>query len=331
MRTSWVVLVLFLSTSPSFADEFGGWTFTAPAGHSRNVSGDHVAFQKITGTNFCAYTLFTARAPGASTDEDVAFEINNTISKNFTQTNVTKSAAKAKHLSYVAMSVTMTDADGDTFALTHYTLLPKGGVSTLIAAANTAAQLAKCPTKALLDSIRLTSAPASPTSTTTATATTPPPTGSIQVTGAWAGGSSAANSGFGDSSGSIKRQYTFNADGTYRHHVEAWGGETKNGFYFLRDEIGTYTISGDQLTITPSKATRTEIDENKKTKQVTNAPLETVTYAIQKHYFAGIQKWNLVMTTAKETDRDGRFSSSSSFPSSYLLADTYKPEWRYTP
>jgi len=50
-----------------------------------------------------------------------------------------------------------------------------------------------------------------------------------------------------------------------------------------------------------------------------NRALEKVTYRFTKHYFSGIQEWNLVLQPEKRTVRDGPFSDNSSFPNSYLF------------
>lgn len=43
------------------------------------------------------------------------------------------------------------------------------------------------------------------------------------------------------------------------------------------------------------------------------------------------EEWNLVLTPPKKTERDGEFAANDKFKSSYLLSDTFKPEWRYAP
>jgi hypothetical protein len=45
-----------------------------------------------------------------------------------------------------------------------------------------------------------------------------------------------------------------------------------------------------------------------------------VTYQFTKHYFSGIQVWNLVLQAQKATERDGPFSSNTTFPNAWYYA-----------
>ena len=49
--------------------------------------------------------------------------------------------------------------------------------------------------------------------------------------------------------------------------------------------------------------------------------LEPVTYKFTKHYFSGIQEWNLVLQADRATERDGPFSTFTQFPNAWY----YKP------
>jgi hypothetical protein len=110
-----------------------------------------------------------------------------------------------------------------------------------------------------------------------------------------------------------------------------WGGHARSGWYHVVDERGTWALAGDQLTLTPTKVTATEIDETKQTKKPVKVALEKTTYTVQKVYMDGIQEWNLILTTPKPTKRDGAFVASDTYKSSYLLGDKPAFEWRYPP
>jgi len=81
---------------------------------------------------------------------------------------------------------------------------------------------------------------------------------------------------------------------------------------------------GDQLTVTPTRSTGTEYDTAKNTKKVSKVPLETATYTAKVVYMDGIQEYNLSLTPAKPTQRDG-----DSPP--YLLSQSPTFEWKYPP
>jgi len=52
-----------------------------------------------------------------------------------------------------------------------------------------------------------------------------------------------------------------------------------------------------------------------------NRTLETVAYRFTKHYFSGIDQWQLVLQADKATMRDGPFSTLTLFPNAWY----YKP------
>lgn len=323
MRLKVVVLAvvwLAVSASASYADEFGGWKFKAPAGYKRAESGDHVTFVKITGTTFCQVALFSAHARGT---DDAAFEWEFVVEKNFPTVDAKKPVtAKTKSLGYVATRADLKDASGNAFAATHYLLLPDGAAGSAMVTSTNASTLAKCPAKAFLDSIALASVPGA-----AATAPAPAaaePVAADSIVGAWGGGAGNPARQAGSNS-TMRRQYTFAANGTYTYFSELYDGT--NLWIHVR-ESGTYAISGDQLTITPTASTISSRDW-KAMKGTKKQALEKVTYRFSKHYFEGIQEWNLVLTPPKKTQRDGEFAANDQFKSSYLLSGSYKPEWKW--
>ncbi len=321
MRMMVVVLMTILLGSIASAEEFGGWTFKPPAGYTRSESGDHVVYLKITGQTFCQLAVFSSHARGA---DDAAFEWQYVVEKAFPTVNAKKPVtAKTKSLSYVARSADVKDAGGNAFATTLYVLLTDKAAGSVLVSSTNAGTLAKCPAKAFVDSIQLVSPPAASTAPAPAAAPAEPGAGD-SIVGAWATGSGNPANQVGANS-TMRRQYTFAADGTYTYFSELYNGI--NEWIHVR-ESGTYSISGDQLTITPKASTISSRDWNK-VKGTKKQPLEKVTYKFTKHYFTGIQEWNLVLTPPKKTERDGAFASNEMFPSSYLLRASYKPEWKW--
>jgi hypothetical protein len=124
--------------------------------------------------------------------------------------------------------------------------------------------------------------------------------------------------------GYSKDQYTFNADGTYTFISKTF----RMGFdkILLVKESGTFQISGNTLTINPQKSViqawskRDGVDKWGRLLTTQNRALEKVTYQLTKHYFSGIQVWNLVLQADKATERDGPFSSNTTFPNAWYYA-----------
>jgi len=126
-----------------------------------------------------------------------------------------------------------------------------------------------------------------------------------------------------------KLEYTFNGDGTYNFKAERWGGYIKSNEFWTTVENGTFTVAGDRLTITPAKSILTIRNRSGGVISSRNNRLESASYLWKIHYFAGINETELVLQTERETNRDGLFASNDDFPNSYLLSQSYKPDWRF--
>ncbi len=126
-------------------------------------------------------------------------------------------------------------------------------------------------------------------------------------------------------SGYIAREYTFNADGTYRFISKTF--EPFSTKLLFGKEIGTYRISGDLLTITP----KSSVLEGWSKKNGSgdrwgvrldsqNRKIETVTYRFTKHYFSGIQTTSLVLQSDKVTQRDGPYVGGGAFQNAWIYS-----------
>lgn len=148
------------------------------------------------------------------------------------------------------------------------------------------------------------------------------------IVGTWAKGASP-NQKYDDykrpysanNSGYAKDQYTFNADGTYTY--------VSKTFRMIEDKIllvrenGSYEISGKNLTVIPKESAIEAWSKKDGTDKwgallsTQSRPLEKVTYTFTKHYFSGIQQWNLVLQADKETRREGPFSTNTTFTNAW--------------
>lgn len=164
--------------------------------------------------------------------------------------------------------------------------------------------------------------PAAPAPTTTAPA-------EDSILGTW-GSNVGASMTYGDPvaagmAGYTKSQYTLNADGTYVFNSKTF----RMGYdkIILVRENGTYQINGSSLTIKPQKSViqawskLNGVDRFGRLLSTQPRKLETVTYKFTKHYFSGIQEWNLVLQADQTTERDGPFSTFAAFPNAWY----YKP------
>ena len=163
---------------------------------------------------------------------------------------------------------------------------------------------------------------------------TPPRSGgddAASILGTWGMGSSGqqrsddyknpyAVNGYGYS----KAQYTFNSDGTYSFVSKTFRMVVDK--ILLVKETGTYQINGTRITISPQRSVieawskRDGTDKWGRLLSTQNRPIERVTYQFTKHYFSGIQVWNLVLQADRPTERDGPFSGNTTFPNAWYYA-----------
>ena len=143
------------------------------------------------------------------------------------------------------------------------------------------------------------------------------------ILGTWAAGASD-NSDYRMKNGimnSLKRQYSFRADGTYQFITKAF--DPLMNQIILGKESGTYQINSTNVTVNPKKSVleawskKDGTDKWGKLLNTQNIPLENVTYSFTKHYFSGIQIWSLVLIADKPTNRDGPFSNNKSFDNAW--------------
>ena len=120
----------------------------------------------------------------------------------------------------------------------------------------------------------------------------------------------------------IQRQYTFNANGTYNFYSKTFDPFMDK--ILLGKENGTYQISGNNITINPSKSVleawskKDGADRWGRLLSSQNNKLEKITYQFTRHYFSGIKNWSLVLQADRPTQRDGSFSGGSAFSNAWL-------------
>lgn len=129
--------------------------------------------------------------------------------------------------------------------------------------------------------------------------------------------------------GYYKGQYRFATDGTYSFKSERWFGYSNSRVFHMTEESGTYTVSGDSLTVAPGASKTIQRNPEGVVQKTQNNQLERVTYRWQLHYFEGLDETQLVLQPPRETARDGGFSSNSLFPNSYLYSPNASLEWRF--
>lgn len=148
------------------------------------------------------------------------------------------------------------------------------------------------------------------------------------IAGTW-GKKAGANPSYADpvatgNAGYSKDQYTFNTDGFYSFVAKTFRYSSNK--ILLIKENGSYQITGNNLIINPKKAIieawskKDGTDKWGSLLSTQNRSLENATYTFTKHYFSGIQVWNLVLQSTRVTERDGPFSNNTTFNNAWYYA-----------
>ncbi|MFT3979285.1 MAG: lipocalin family protein [Ferruginibacter sp.] len=118
--------------------------------------------------------------------------------------------------------------------------------------------------------------------------------------------------------GYLRKEYSFNADGTYVFRNKQWLTKTKDILFMY--ESGTYKVNGNQLTITPQtgksgfwgKLARTT--EWGKMVKMNDYKLEKTTYSFEIKYFSASDSYSLNLNAGAPTQRDGGQFNSANDP-----------------
>lgn len=132
-----------------------------------------------------------------------------------------------------------------------------------------------------------------------------------------------ANAAEWGTSGYTTCRYEFFADGTYQYTERNFGFAYED--IILVRESGQYSADAGVLTISPANTQierygkKNGVDELGNLKEKKSRTPEKVAYRYQFHYFEGIGEWNLVLQADRPTQRDGNFSSNTTFPNAWYF------------
>lgn len=112
--------------------------------------------------------------------------------------------------------------------------------------------------------------------------------------------------------GYMRREYLFNADGTYTFRAKDWMIYVKDILFVF--ETGTYSVNGNQITLSPktgkgqwwSKVPNNTKAWGKLVRASTDYKLQKTTYIFDFTSYKGNDEITLSLRTAKSTQRDGK-------------------------
>jgi hypothetical protein len=300
LLTSAVLATLALGTVSARAETFQGWRYTPLEGFRVEETGDRVTLTHHAGRTFCTLSLFAARRSEKSAAAESSLDWYNVVERNFAKIAVVRrgSLRTKNGIDVTSAAAAATDNVGARYGVTHYGFALGDVTGSALLISDSPGTLARCERLArkfvdnvsvdwssplLVDPEARLETPVGRWSTT-AVVSVRIPRGVLR--------------------GPINREYTFEADGTYRfkstHVGESEAMQTI-------EERGTYATNGNQLTLTPTSATSTMVLRGA-AKPAGKIKLEPTTYSFRKLYQLGTNRWQLELRPLRATVRDGQLS-----------------------
>lgn len=297
-------------------------TFQAPKGWNTKAGQDSIVLSTENKADFCVVILYRSLPGSADAKENFDSAWGTIVKEAVTVSSAPEMApAESRGEWQILGGYAPFEKDGQKGVALLYTATGHGRMMNALVLTNTGAYEAALAS--FLGSITF----KKPETAAPVPATSAPVANSI--VGTW-GQNLGAHMTYGDPvaagmAGYSKDQYTFNANGTYTFVSKTF--RMAYDKIILVIENGTYQINGNALSIRPQKSV---IQAWSKLnggdgwgRLLSTQPrkLEAVTYKFTKHYFSGIDEWNLVLQADQPTERDGPFSTFKLFANAWY----YKP------
>ena len=325
-----ILIAILILTAGSFAQKvetFDLMTFTPPTGWKKEAGQNGVQISTEDNDDYCIITLFKAIPAIGNADENFKASWDTIVKEAVTVNASAQMIPAANKEDWKALGgFSPFEKEGMKGVAVLVNISGHGKMVNVFVLTNT--QKFEPKITAFLESISLKTPEAAPADQPASNAAD-----NAAVVGVWGAAASGLRSYDVSNgvSGYVKKQYTFNPNGTYEFLIKTFT-YTSPHLLFTK-ETGTYELSGNTLTIIPQKSfiqawTKASVVESDGRRSVTdnwgtlvstqNRKLEKVTYQITKHYFSGIQEWQLVLQSNMPNDRDGPFTTNSNFPNSWL-------------
>jgi hypothetical protein len=304
-----LILAILVSPANLFAqaqETFDIASFQAPKGWNKEVGQDAIQFSTADKEMYCLVTLFKS-LPGLGSAKENFDAAWDTIVKEAvtvsTAPQMLPSDTKGEWL--VAGGFAPFEKDGAKGVAVLYTASGYGKMVNALVLTNT--QAYEAPVTAFLDSIsfKKPEVETQPQTRTNQIGSQPTLAGNF-----WKkGGTSKGLLGHADlSPGTFSDTYQFFSNGTYKF-TRAYSQYAAPKWY-LEDEEGTYTVTGNTITITSRKAVFSQHRINREDPPLKSGklPLSTVQYRFE--FWKADDNWRMLLSPVdgNETKRDGTFS-----------------------
>jgi hypothetical protein len=304
-----LILAILVSPANLFAqaqETFDIASFQAPKGWNKEVGQDAIQFSTADKEMYCLVTLFKS-LPGLGSAKENFDAAWDTIVKEAvtvsTAPQMLPSDTKGEWL--VAGGFAPFEKDGAKGVAVLYTASGYGKMVNALVLTNT--QAYEAPVTAFLESISFKKPAVEPQPQTRTNQIGSQPTLAGNF---WKkGGTSKGLLGHADlSPGTFSDTYQFFSNGTYKF-TRAYSQYAAPKWY-LEDEEGTYTVTGNTITITSRKAVFSQHRINREDPPLKSGklPLSTVQYRFE--FWKADDNWRLLLSPVdgNETKRDGTFS-----------------------
>jgi hypothetical protein len=320
-----IVLALLVCSSlanPAASQEtFDVVRYTPPAGWKKDVTRNMVVYSTTdagAGT-WCQISIIRSTVSRGGLDADFKSEWQELIVKNYAPAEAPQMSEASEKDGWQVKSGGAPFVFEKSKAVALLTVMSGFGRSASVMAASNSGDYGDA-IQALLSSVEL---------IRPATAGPRPPiagekAGGASLLGTW-GASASDQSSFRMKNGImnyIKRQYTFNADGTYIFLSKTF--DPLMDKILLGRENGTYRVEGGLLSVRPVRSVleawskKDGADKWGRLLSTQNVPLESADYRFTRHYFSGLREWSLVLQSDRQTRRDGPFSGNTAFERAWL-------------
>jgi hypothetical protein len=301
-----LILVFSANLFAQAPETFDIASFKAPKGWNKQVGQDAIQFSTAEKDNYCLVTLFKSVPSLGSPKENFAAAWDTIVKEAVTVSTAPQmfpSDPKGEWL--VAGGFAPFEKNGAKGVAVLYTASGYGKMVNALVLTNT--QVYEAVLTAFLESIsfKTPEVETQPQTQTNQNGSQPPLAGNF-----WKkGGISKGLLGHADlSPGTFSDTYQFFSNGTYKFtRVYSQYAAPK---YYLENEEGIYTVSGNAITITSKKASFSQHRLNKEDPPLKsgNLPLSTVQYRFEFWPYDG--NWRLLLSPVdgNETKRDGTFS-----------------------
>jgi len=309
------IILEMRSTGYSQTQRFDIATYLAPKGWQEEKSAGHISYAQVNGTNWVQIVIYKSTASTGNKDSDFEKEWNELVAAGKTVSAPEKTAPRTvKGWNIVSGSGTWQYNGANVTSV--LTLYSNDKVYFSVLYNSTAALFLK-DYQALLESLMLNGRDADAGSGVHGN---PQPADSSvnktnnAVAGLWvirqreSRGAGKYNTYTG---GYMRKEYQFNKDGTYLFRIKNWLAASET-IYFI-NESGTWSVNGDQLTLTPKKGkggwwnkdkVTNDVDKWGSFKQAADYKLQSITYRFEIKEDPNYGN-SIILYANNPTERDG--------------------------